>query len=408
VDIALECARMQHRFSMPPLEVEDFPQEILSVAHASQELINHPINYSPTTLGGAGGNSNEYYASHEEENDDFTFMVGRGSGDQNYNYNHQLMSDLSSMMRGINNETTTTTTWEDQNTVRSIEISDLDDEFKAERMVENLRWVGMSSKNMDKSFMEDQKIVPIEDITNFQINKEDNELQAESVQHQSNNMGDFSLGFISYDEPNENFIDEGTPMDEYSSSPSCFEVVEEVKVSQGMFVATRPAADTFFHQIVPSQTLKVHLNPVMANNTNISVENAETAQTDTKRMGKQGSYFTELKDYVMGRLIMKPSKTATSAIMFIFAFLLMHCASYWGEHAQILKLDQENEDVKDKYCSGAISMKKKYSSWNEKEGVWFVGIKSGKGFGVVLKKVGIFLTISLALCTMWANHITVD
>ncbi|KAK4278084.1 hypothetical protein QN277_015977 [Acacia crassicarpa] len=437
VDVALECARMQHRFSMPPLEVEDFPQvgipdlkmpqqphhhhhsgaiigsrttetdilqEILSVAHASQELINHPTNYSPATLG--GGNSNENYAAHEEENDDFTFMVGRGSGDQNYNYNHQVMSDLRSMMRGINNDTTTTT-WEDQNTARSIEISDLDDEFKAERMVENLRWVGMSSKNMDKSFMEDQKIVPIEDITNFQINKEDNELQ-ESVQHQSNNMSDFSLGFISYDEPNENFIDEGTPMDDYSSSPSCFEVVEEVKVSHGMFVATRPAADTFFHQIVPSQTLKVHLNPVMANSTNLSVENAEIAQTDSKRMEKQGSSFTKLRDYVMGKLIMKPSKTATSAIMFIFAILLMHCASYLGEHAQILKLDQENEDVKDKYWSGAISMKKKYSSWTEKERVWFVGIKSGRGFGVVLKKVGIFLTISLALCTMWANHITVD
>ncbi|XP_028800969.1 uncharacterized protein LOC114756204 [Neltuma alba] len=100
-------------------------------------------------------------------------------------------------------------------------------------MVENLRWVGMSTKNTDKSFMEDQKIVPIEDITNFQINKEDNDVQAESVQHQSNDMNDFSLGFINYDEPNENFIDEGTPMDDYSSSPSCFEVVEEVKVSHG-------------------------------------------------------------------------------------------------------------------------------------------------------------------------------
>jgi hypothetical protein len=26
---------------------------------------------------------------------------------------------------------------------------------------------------------------------------------------------------------------------------------------------------------------------------------------------------------------------------------------------------------------------------------------------VVLKKIGIFLTISLALCTMWANHMIV-
>ncbi|XP_073106204.1 NAC domain-containing protein 54-like [Elaeis guineensis] len=69
VDVALECAKLQHRLSLPPLELEDFPQidllntkalecgfiegntsevdalqEILSVASASQELINNP-NY---------------------------------------------------------------------------------------------------------------------------------------------------------------------------------------------------------------------------------------------------------------------------------------------------------------------------------------------------------------------------
>lgn len=128
----------------------DTLQEILSVAHAShQELINQNSNYSPTTWGGE--TSLENYAPHDEENDDFTFMVERGSGgDDNSNYNHQVVNDLSSMIRGVNNEYATTTTWEDQNTARSIEISDLDDEFKAERMVENLRWVGMSSKTMDK------------------------------------------------------------------------------------------------------------------------------------------------------------------------------------------------------------------------------------------------------------------
>lgn len=131
---------------MPPLEVEDFPQvgiselkmtqasssmcgnrnetdilqEILSVAQASQELINQS-NYSQA-FGG-----NESYATHEN---DFTFMVG------NNNYNH--VNDMNSMRA-----------WEDPNT-RSIEIGDLDDEFKTERMVENLRWVGMSSADLEK------------------------------------------------------------------------------------------------------------------------------------------------------------------------------------------------------------------------------------------------------------------
>lgn len=136
---------------MPPLEVEDFPQvgiselkmaqasgsmcggsrnetdilqEILSVANASHELINQS-NHSQ-----ALGGSHENYAPHEN---DFTFMVGTS-------YNHA--NDMNSM-RYVDK------TWEDHN-MRTIEIGDLDSEFKAERMVENLRWVGMSSEDLEK------------------------------------------------------------------------------------------------------------------------------------------------------------------------------------------------------------------------------------------------------------------
>lgn len=142
---------MQHRFAMPPLEVDDFPQvgiselrmaqasgsmqgsrtetdilqEILSVAHASQELINQS-SYSQEW----GGNDHSY-APRE---DDFTFMVGT-------NYNH--LNEMSSM-RYVDK------TWEDPNTTRTIEIGDVSEEFKADRMVENLRWVGMSREDLEK------------------------------------------------------------------------------------------------------------------------------------------------------------------------------------------------------------------------------------------------------------------
>lgn len=149
MDIALECARMQHRFVMPPLEVDDFPQvgiselkmtqasssmqgsrtetdivqEILSVAHASQELINQS-SYSQEW------GANDYYAPRD---DDFTFMVGT-----NYNQSNEMSS-----VRYVDKA------WEDANT-RTIEIGDIDEEFKAERMVENLRWVGMSREDLEK------------------------------------------------------------------------------------------------------------------------------------------------------------------------------------------------------------------------------------------------------------------
>ena len=181
-------------------------------------------------------------------------------------------------------------------------------------------------------------------------------------------------------------------MNEYYSSSPSFDVVEEIKVSHGMFVSSRQTAETFFHQIVPSQTVKVHLNPVTANT--FSIENEET-KTEP---GNQVSFFRKFKAFVRGKLI-QPSKTIAKAIIFIFAILLMN-GVYLEEQAQNWIAD--SEDVKGKRQL-AEEIK-----WNEEEKVWFVGVKSGKGFSVVLKKVGIFLSISLALCTMWANHITVN
>ncbi|XP_054819639.1 NAC domain-containing protein 54-like isoform X2 [Prosopis cineraria] len=393
VDIALECARMQHRFSPmedfpselkmqpqyggPKNETDELLQEILSVAHASQDLINQSSKYSSHSWGATSTANQHHYAPSERE-EDFTFMVGRDSTANDYNYYNNACSEDPVLLN-----------------TRSIEIGDLDDDFKAERIVENLRWVGMSSKELEfKSLTEGRKIVPIEDISSFRTNREGNELLQECDNQQENrrkelndtDINDISLEFINEDDTNENFIDEEG---DYSSSPS-FEVVEEVKVSHGMFVSTRQVADTFFHQIVPSQTLKVHLNPVIMAHNYHSVESIDTV-----------SFFRNLKAC---------AKTISSPIIFILSLLLMHCIYY----------SDSDQDVKGRSWSGAAnncnnSMKRmrEYDDdekikWdNEKEKVWFVSTRSGKGFSVVLKKIGIFLTISFALCTMWANHVIV-
>lgn len=201
------------------------------------------------------------------------------------------------------------------------------------------------------------------------------------------------MGFIN---DGENFIEDGN-MDDYSSSPS-FEVIEEIKVSHGLFVSTRQVAMTFFHQIVPSQTLQVHLNPVkMANNNNHSIENNK-AEALLMIVENQGSFLREFKAYVMGKLI-KPSKNiASNLIVFVFSLLFL-LGVYLKEEVEIWKPDVEE---KCSYQSYDII------KWSEsKEEVWFVGVKSEKGIGAVLKKIGIFLAISLALCTMWANHIII-
>ncbi|KAE8720860.1 NAC domain-containing protein 74 [Hibiscus syriacus] len=229
VDVALECARLQHRMALPPLEVEDYPhgglitnyklmttgpthesqhetdilEEILSVAHVSHELIN------PTSgLGDAWG------ANSSNDAKDFTFMTSNGMYMRHLPYMHKPL---------------------EESITRSMDISE-------ERMAENLRWVGMSSKDLEQFYFflhggsgHDYKSTEFDDtgINNAEIE-------------------DFTRGFIDDDEPSDHFLDEGA-MDDLTSSPS-FEVVEDIKVNQGMFISTRQVANTLFHHTVPSNS----------------------------------------------------------------------------------------------------------------------------------------------------------
>nr|XP_016505053.1 PREDICTED: NAC domain-containing protein 86-like [Nicotiana tabacum] len=223
VDVALECARLQHRFALPPLEVQDFPQvgyvdsrtisqsndhlmyqttnqtdivqEILSVAQASHHLTNQDS---------WGGNY-----SYAPPCDDFSFLP----------HNNQLIHDLGdsfNFMEQLN---------EDHN-ARSIAVTDFD----------------------DKTFLEDYKTVPIENISGPHKEEQDLQGEASGVHNSLNEIeaNNFSLGF-----GNDSFLD-----DEETDG---FEVYEKIEVRQlGLFVATRQAANTFYHQVVPSKTVTVH------------------------------------------------------------------------------------------------------------------------------------------------------
>ncbi|XP_010315723.2 NAC domain-containing protein 54-like [Solanum lycopersicum] len=254
VDIALECARLQHRFALPPLEVQDFPQvgyvmsqsndvmyhqsttsqtdivqEILSVVQASHDLTNQEYSWD-------GNYNNINYG------DDFSFLP------HSHNNNHDLGNSFNFMDQLKEDD--------DQN--NSIPIADFDEDFKSETMVERLRWVGMSQKD-DKAFLEDYKTVPIENISGPHKEEQD-QLQGEAS-GQQNNMNEteannFSLGFGNDD----NFLDD-EETDGFSSSPS-FEVYEKIEVNQGMFIATRQVANTFYHQVAPSKTVTIHRDMV--------------------------------------------------------------------------------------------------------------------------------------------------
>ncbi|KAK0598079.1 hypothetical protein LWI29_031437 [Acer saccharum] len=382
IDVALECARLQHRLSLPSLEVEDISQigftefktlhsnpsresmnevnilhQILSDSHASQE----PIYQSNLQDSSWGGN-------YVHNGDDFSFISGE---DNHYNPCNDLMMSLGRSERP----------WENSN-MRPIEIGDLDEEIKTERMVENLRWVGMSNKDLETSFVEEQRIVPIEKISSYHTREVQGETDHNNcLGFDDSDINDFSLGFIDdHQSDDQNRLDDDHDnADGFASSPS-FEVVEEIKINHGMFVSTRQVADTFFHQIVPSQTVQVHLNPTMTSNLSMKKEMLTQAE------------------------FMKPWKDIVRAVVFMVAFLSMHCF-YVGE-------DQlENENLMDEKSGGLMK------SWidekkenDDEDNNFLIKVNTGGGNNnliAFLKKLGFFLTISLAVCTMWANHIVV-
>ncbi|KAL0462448.1 UNVERIFIED_CONTAM: NAC domain-containing protein 45 [Sesamum latifolium] len=237
VDIALECARLQHRFSLPPLEVQDFSQgafanndprmssshpsvfhventnqpadivqEILSVAQASQDLQNQDtwagINYGPV--------------------DDFSFFL-------NSSQPADMISNCSKYLDNLGG---------DQNHHRSIEIGDNDEVFQTGRMVENLRWIGMSDKELEKAFSDDFKTVPIENINSNIHGDQFHDFQGETSSHKFNANENISIGpHVNDNVSDHNFLDNDGDIQDFSTSPS-FEVYEKTEFNHALLVST--------------------------------------------------------------------------------------------------------------------------------------------------------------------------
>ncbi|CAA0814535.1 NAC domain containing protein 28 [Striga hermonthica] len=244
VDIALECARLQHRFSLPPLQVEDYSQaanfandipnivsssspfhgnitnhqqpdivnEILSVAQASQDLQNDEAAgiYAPV--------------------DDFSFLLHSNPATPGNVGSYQY-----------------------------IEICDGDEIFQAGRMSENLRWIGTSNNELEKAFSDDFKTVPIENFSNI-AQREYHEFEGETSNNPNfNNVLTNNIDQTTND--HDDFLND-KDIDDFSSAP-CFEVYEKVEINHGLLVSTRQVPNTFYHKVVPSRTVRVHVNPTI-------------------------------------------------------------------------------------------------------------------------------------------------
>lgn len=197
-------------------------------------------------------------------------------------------------------------------------------------------------------------------------------------------INDFSLGFID-DVHNRNNLDHEDIADGFATLPS-FELVEDIKVNHGMFVSTRQVADTFFHQIVPSQTVKVHLNPLIANNSSI-----EKVDTQFIRHEKPGSFFKKFIKF------MKLWKELATAVVCVMAFDLLILLF----HEKLMDGLTVSGCAKNEGCSNNLKAMKGNSAGDKD---CFVNVRSGGHHSIeFFKKLGLFVSISLTLCTVWAT-----
>ncbi|KAF3321072.1 NAC domain-containing protein 86-like isoform X1 [Carex littledalei] len=241
VDVALECARLQHRLSLPPLMTDDFPQfnlpdhkalhdstphqeikgvdviqEILSVASSSQEMINN-FGYDDNNV----WLGNNY--SHSGGFPEFHFGSGVAS---------------SSRMSGSENESASL-----------IEIRDLEEEFRQERkQVENLRGIKVLKDDLGEVHIagEVDRRTCLGD-KSYLNNAHNSQLRAD----------DCPVRFIEIN-PNSQHRDES---DDRVRKPS-YELLGKVDVSHGLFVSRVCMAKTCFLHSEPSKMVYYHLNPM--------------------------------------------------------------------------------------------------------------------------------------------------
>ncbi|GAB4836118.1 NAC domain-containing protein 54 [Ancistrocladus abbreviatus] len=333
VDVALECARLQHRSTLPPLETvessshlrmpqwsyfnsgsvrneADILEEILSVAQASQDLINQP---------------------------DAAAMYAFPGNDNPHDSN--IFAHMNSW-EGIKGT--------------SVEIGGPDDECKSERMVDYTDLVVLPSTGRYHEVNVGPEYDTIRPgcVSGFEGQQEIQGDISDEITFSyldGTKLDNFHLGFTTDGDRNNSFKEDEDVDDDFSNTPS-FEVLDEVEVNQGLYISTRGLSETRFHQVQPSKTVQVHLQlqPTLQNVTNTKSKYSTSLRLLVSRL--RNAFKTTAKEEMSSKL----SKNSTTG-------------------------------------SGAANIVRTAERLMSN---WFV------------TRLGPSLTIVLALCSIWANHVT--
>ncbi|CAH2072539.1 unnamed protein product [Thlaspi arvense] len=116
---------------------------------------------------------------------------------------------------------------------------------------ENSTWMRMSEGNIKQSFIEEQEILP-----SFEHNDQDLEFYGGSRTNTINNIEIDE--FFSF----ENRVEDNDNSNVTLDSSGIETVEEEISVNHQMLICTRQTTEVLYYQVVPSQILKIHINPV--------------------------------------------------------------------------------------------------------------------------------------------------
>lgn len=229
--------------------------------------------------------------------------------------------------------------------------------------------------------------------------------------HEDGGAGDFPFSFLSAEENNVNFI--GCSNGDYSggSCPSSFQVMEEIKVNHGMFVATRQVAETLFHQVVPSQILKVqnlHQMPM----------SMLDSQSSVGKEGKLGSSLLARQRRISPSFLKSMMRTwikSGSSIFHVLGILWIMCIIHLGDGMadKTMMMDARFHAMENVPASPGMSKRRrkgvitKWDNHHEQQRHQTISppAKPEGTLSVCLRKIGFLLTIALALSAVWINQV---
>ncbi|XP_051147122.1 NAC domain-containing protein 86-like [Andrographis paniculata] len=200
--ITLECARLQTRSSLPPLEaIPDFSPAAFSnnpTNNTPSSSVFHDYTYPPRDL-----MLSTYLDNYGDENNPMRFIE---TGRNNY------MGD------------------------------------------ENLSWIGMPNHEFEKVWTDDLRTAPIEGISNI-VRGEYRDFEIEGGHN-------FEAFFTT--EVSDTIGGSEVLIDNFSNSPD-LDIFDDnnIQVNHGLLVSTRQTATTFYHQVVPSKTISISINPTI-------------------------------------------------------------------------------------------------------------------------------------------------